>query len=1233
RGLTGPDIVAALQAQNIQAAAGSIGQPPFPNNVSAFQLPVQVQGRLTDPNEFANVVLKTDAEGRITYLRDVARIELGAQDYGIRGFFDGQQGVGVAIVQQPGANALGTADLVLAEVEAMKADLPQGLNISIPYNPTEFVAASVESVEHTLVEAVILVVIVVLVFLQTWRAAIIPIVAIPVSLVATFAVQLALGYSINSLSLFALVLAIGIVVDDAIVVVENVERALSEGLSPKEAAYRSMQEVTGALIAIGLVLVSVFVPTMFVPGIPGIFYRQFAVVIATASVVSLFVSLTLSPAMAALLLKPHKAHEEHRRKPGLWNSVVYYVGWGGRKFNEGFDWLSDRYGRLTARLVRTVGIVLIIYAGLLGLTAWRLVDTPSGFIPEQDQGFLIGVIQLPAGASLDRTEGVMQRAREIIQGTDGVDGTVAFAGLDGASFSFGSNAATIFVRLNPHADRTREQSAAALAGAITQATGSIADANIFVIAPPAVQGLGNGNGFKLMIQDTSGAGYRALEGATFAMMGAAAQAPDQVSQVFSTYNTGSPRIQADVDRDKALMLGVQPSAVFNTMGVYLGSSYVNDFNFLGRTYRVTAQAEPTARDDIADIANLKVRSDTGAMVPIGSVANLRNDSGPSRIVRYNLFPASELQGQPSAGVSSGQALEVMEQMATQTLPQGFSYEWTELALQQKAAGSGATLIFMMSVVFVFLVLAAQYEAFTLPMAVILIVPMCLLAAMIGVNLRGLDNNILVQIGLVVLIALAAKNAILIVEFAKQAEDEQGMNRFDAAVSAAKTRLRPILMTSFAFIFGVLPLMLATGPGAEMRQSLGTAVVAGMIGVTFFGLIFTPVFYVVMRWVSGKLPNSKPKTPNRAEPASGDYPATLILLTASAAVLAACAVGPKAPEAALPASGTQGFVGAANPAVTASQEARDDWWRLYNDPALDGLIQQAFAENNQLEAAFANLRAVRASLSEARVGRFPTTTTSAQFQRTQASSASLAAQPGIPEGLTIPEIDTYDAGIQASYEIDLFGRVESTIRAARADVRAAEAALATVQVTVAAETTRAYADVCSANAQLAVAERSLGLQRDTARLTQDLLDRGAGNGLSVASARSAVAQTAATLPTLRAAKNEALFRLATLTGRTPAEADQTVAGCTRPPQLTQAVPVGDGAALLARRPDVREAEANLAAAAARVNVATAALYPSISLGGSYGATALDTESLGDSSNRRWSFGPLISWSFPNVFAAR
>ena len=855
RDLTAPEIVAALQSQNVQAAAGAVGQPPFATNASAFQLPVDVQGRLNSPDEFSNIVIKTDAQGRVTRVRDVARVELGAQDYNINATFSGRPGVAVAVVQQPGANALSTAKAVLAEMDTLAADFPPGVQYTVPYNPTEYVQASVTAVEHTVFEAVVLVAIVVLVFLQTWRAAIIPVLAIPVALVGTFAVLLGLGYSINSLSLFALVLAVGIVVDDAIIVVENVERYIREGLTPREAAYRSMQEVSGALIAISLVLTAVFVPTAFVPGIPGIFYRQFAVTIASATLISLLVSLTLSPALAALLLKPHVAHDAHAtRRKGLWGTVLYYLGWAGAKFNQGFDWLSERFGRLTARLVRTVGLVLIVYAVLLGVTAWRLVDTPSGFIPEQDQGVLIGVIQLPAGASLERTTAALNQAVAIIDKNDAVADITALAGLDGASFSASSNAATLFIKLKDWSERDKpELKAAALAASLSQATGVIEEATIFMLSPPPVQGLGTGGGFKMMIQDRSGAGYQALEGATFAMMGAAAQVPQDVQQVFSLYNTGAPRIAADVDRDRALMMGVQPSAVFNTLGTYLGSTYVNDFNFLGRTFRVTAQAEPAYRDDLADIANLKVRSASGAMVPIGSVATLRNDSGPARVVRYNLFPASELQGQAAPGVSSGEALAIMEEMAAKTLPSGFGFEWTDMAYQEKAAGGSAGLIFVLAVVFVFLVLAANYEAFTLPLAVILIVPMCILAAMIGVNLNGLDNNILVQVGLVVLVGLAAKNAILIVEFAKQAEDDEGLNRFDAAVQAARQRLRPILMTSFAFIFGVLPLAIATGPGAEMRQSLGISVVWGMIGVTVFGLIFTPVFYVVCRWIASKLP--------------------------------------------------------------------------------------------------------------------------------------------------------------------------------------------------------------------------------------------------------------------------------------------------------------------------------------------------------------------------------------------
>ena len=863
RDLTASEIVAALRAQNVQVAAGSLGAPPYDSNVANEQ-PLQVEGRLSDPQQFANVVIKTNPDGGVVRVGDVARVELGSQDYGMRGYFSGQRGIGLAVIQQPGSNALDAAKAVLAAVEEAEPTFPPGVSYSIPYNPTEYVAASVEAVQTTLVEAIFLVVLVVIVFLQTWRAAIIPIAAIPVALVGTFAVQLALGYSINSLSLFALVLAVGIVVDDAIVVVENVERNIRAGLTPREAAFKTMDEVSGALIAIGLVLLAVFIPTAFVSGIPGQFYRQFAVTISAASMISLLVSLTLSPALAAILLKPHEENHEAELPP--WRKPFAIAG---RKFNEGFDWLSNNYGKLTARLIRASMIVLVVYGGLLVITGWRLGATPTGFIPQQDQGYLIGVVQLPPGSSLERTDAVIKRTTELLRSEPGVKDVAAFAGLDGASFSTASNAGTMFITLKDWSERGSELSADAMAGRVMQKLGSVEEANIFVLSPPPVEGLGNSGGFKMMVQNRGGGDYRALEQVANDIAGAA-NGGGQTVGVFSQFNTGSPRINAEVDRDKALLLGVQPSDVYATLGTYLGSTYVNDFNLLGRTFRVTAQAEPTSRDDASDIADLKVRSASGGMVPLGSVATLEDGTGPQRVVRFNLFPAAEVQGQAAPGVSSGQALNVMEGLAAEKLPQGFSYEWTELAYQEKASGNTAAIVFMLAVVFVFLVLAAQYEAFTLPLAVILIVPMCILAAIVGVNLRGMDNNILTQVGFIVLVALAAKNAILIVEFAKQAEEREGKDRFEAAVDAARTRLRPILMTSFAFIFGVIPLMIATGPGQEMRQALGTAVFFGMLGVTIFGLIFTPVFYVVCRWIALRLP--KPPAKERHYPTtSGGTP--------------------------------------------------------------------------------------------------------------------------------------------------------------------------------------------------------------------------------------------------------------------------------------------------------------------------------------------------------------------------
>lgn len=851
RGLTANDIVMALRDQNIQAAGGVLGQPPYAETgAPSFQMPVQVRGRLIEPDEFADVVVYRDDEGTVTRLRDVARVELGSESYLSNGRFGGVPGIGLAIIPQPGANALVTTQSVLDELDDIAANFPEGMDYIIPYNPTEFVAASVSAVQQTLLEAVILVVLVIIVFLQTWRAAFIPIVAIPVSIIGVFAVQLALGFSINSLTLFAMVLAVGIVVDDAIVVVENVERLIREGHSPREAARKSMTEVGGALIAMSLTLISVFVPAAFIGGIPGIFYRQFAVAIASATVISLTISLTLSPALCALLLKPHKAHDEPAKR-----DIFTPLRFGGRKFNEGFSWLSDKYGLLVARLTRMVVVVLVGYGVLLLATGWRLNETPTGFIPEQDQGFLLGVLQLPPGASLERTEEVVVRVQNILLETEGVDTLAAITGLDVTSLSQNSNAATFFIRLDPFAERQGHHnlSADALAGQLTGIMSQAApEGLVFFLSPPSVPGLGRGGGFKMMVMDRSGQGLEALQNAANTLI-AAANADPRIGAAYTAFNTSSPRARVDVDRDRAQRLGVDPNTVYETLGTYLGSSYVNDFNFLGRTFRVTAQADARFRDDISDIGNLQVRSDSGEMVPISAIATVSLDSGPARVVRHNISQTIEVQGSPALGVSSGTALLAMEELAEATLPQGFDYAWTEIAYQERAASNSGMLVFVMAVVFVYLVLAAQYEAFTLPWAVIFIVPMCILAAMIGVSITGLANNILTQVGLIVLIALAAKNAILLVEFAKQAEDEDKGTPGEAAAKGARIRLRPILMTSIAFIMGVTPLAFAHGAGAEMRQALGIAVFSGMIGVTFFGLIFTPVFYVVGRWISKRLP--------------------------------------------------------------------------------------------------------------------------------------------------------------------------------------------------------------------------------------------------------------------------------------------------------------------------------------------------------------------------------------------
>jgi hydrophobe/amphiphile efflux-1 (HAE1) family protein len=838
RNLTAGDVISALRGQNVQVAAGVINQPPVPQP-GAFQLNVETQGRLTTPEAFGNIIVKSEGDGRVVRVRDVARVELGAADYDRNGYLDERVAIPMGIFQRPGSNALETADEVEATMKELSKSFPKGLRYDIVYNPTVFISDSVYAVITTMFEAVLLVVLVIVIFLQTWRASLIPIIAIPVSLIGTFAVLAALGYSLNNLSLFGLVLAIGIVVDDAIVVVENVERNIREGLSPREAAYRSMDEVGTALIAMTLVVCAVFIPTVFLSGILGQFFRQFAVTIATSTVISLIVSLTLSPALCALLFKPHEPFEQ--RKSVISRTIGRFFHW----FNVGFEWVSFKYGALTARLLRLSGVMLMVYAGLIGLTVFQFRSAPTGFIPNQDLGYVINIIQLPPGSSLARTDEVARKVTQIALDTPGVAHAVPIVGLDGATFTTAPNAAVVFTPLDSFTERAeKRQSAQAISAKLNQGFSGIQDAFIISVSPPPVRGIGTTGGFKMQVQDTKGGPLTQLEQVAQTMVGAANQQPG-LAGVFTTFNTRTPKIYADIDRVRAEMLGVNPDDVFQTLEVYLGSQYVNDFNFLGRTYRVTAQADGQFRQDLHAIAQLKTRNASGEMVPLGSVASFRDITGPYRVQHFNLYPAAAVQGSTKPGYSTGYGLETMERLAGEFLPEGYSFQWTELAYQEKQAGSTALFVFGAAVVFVFLLLAAQYESWGLPLAVILIVPMCLLAAVSGLLLRSMDVNILGQIGFVVLIALAAKNAILIVEFARQNE-EAGEDRFQAAIEAARVRLRPILMTAFAFILGVVPLVVATGAGSEMRQSLGTAVFSGMIGVTAFGLIFTPIFYVIVR---------------------------------------------------------------------------------------------------------------------------------------------------------------------------------------------------------------------------------------------------------------------------------------------------------------------------------------------------------------------------------------------------
>jgi len=863
-GLNASDIVNAIRAQNVQVASGAIGQQPL-SSPAPFELQINAKGRLVTEEEFGNIVIKTGSRGEKVLLKQVARVELGASEFALRSLLNNKSAVALPIFQQPGSNALELSANVRKTMEELKVNFPKGLDYSVVYDPTVFVQKSIDAVIHTLFEAIVLVVIVVIIFLQTWRASIIPLVAVPVSLVGTFAVMSALGFGINALSLFGLVLAIGIVVDDAIVVVENVERNIELGLSPYEATKRAMTEVTGPIIATALVLCAVFIPTAFISGLTGQLYKQFAITIAISTVISAFNSLTLSPALAALLLRGH-----HAKKDLLTRTMDFLLGWFFRPFNRFFTWASHTYTGMVRRAIRFAIVVLLLYVGLVVFTGYRFPKIPTGFVPVQDKQYVIAVALLPDAASLDRTDAVIRRMSDIAKSVKGVKDSVAFPGLSINGFTATPNAGIVFYCLDEFEDRKGPGlSADEIANTLSAKFSEIKEANVFAVPPPPINGLGSTGGFKLQLEDRANLGAKALHDATMAVSMGAFQEKALTPMTYSSFKVDVPQLTAEPDREKVLTMNVPLQSVFDTQQIYLGSLYVNDFNRFGRTFQVMVQADAPFRDDPSDVTRLKVRNGQGQMLPLSSVMKVNETYGSDRVMRYNGYPSAEINSGPAPGFSSGQAEAAIERVLEKVLPQGIKPDWTELSYQQRIAGNTSIYIFPLCILLVFLVLAAQYESLTLPLAIVLIVPMTLLSAMIGLLIKDTESNVFTQIGLIVLVGLACKNAILIVEFARE-KMREGLDAAEAALEACHLRLRPILMTSVAFIAGVYPLVASTGAGAEMRQAMGVTVFAGMIGVTLFGLFFTPVFFYVLsrRKKRAKLdlpPVEPPHHPKRAEP--------------------------------------------------------------------------------------------------------------------------------------------------------------------------------------------------------------------------------------------------------------------------------------------------------------------------------------------------------------------------------
>ena len=1213
RNITASDVVDAVREQNVQVAAGAIGQQPVSSPVS-FEMQINAKGRLVSPEEFGQIIVKTGPNGEKTLLKDVARIEMSAGDYSLRSLLNNKTAVALPIFQTPGANALQLSTNVRKTMEELKKNFPQGVDYSVVYDPTIFVRHSIEAVVHTLIEAIMLVVIVVIVFLQTWRASIIPLAAVPVSLVGTFAVMLALGFSINNLSLFGLVLAIGIVVDDAIVVVENVERNIALGLPPAEAAKRAMSEVTSPIIATALVLCAVFVPTAFISGLTGQFYKQFAITIAISTVISAINSLTLSPALCAVLLKEHGA-----RKDWFARVMERALGWFFRPFNRLFAWSGDKYSGGVASVLRKSAVALVVYAGLVLLTGWSFNKMPTGFVPTQDKQYLVAFAQLPEGASLDRTEAVIRRMSDIGLKQPGVESAVAFPGLSISGFSVAPNAGIVFFTLKPFEERqTKQLSGPAIAAALNQKFASVQEAFVLTVMPPPVQGLGTIGGFKFYVEDRADLGYDALYQNMQQIVGKSYQTPG-LAGVFSTFTVNVPQLDADIDRVKAKQQGVPLQNLFETMQIYLGSLYINDFNRFGRTYEVIAQADGQFRQRPEDVTRLKTRNAAGEMVPLGTLVKVTETHGPDRAMRYNGYPAAEINGGPAPGFSSGQAETLITKLANENLPKGMTMEWTELTYQRILAGNTAIYVYPLCLLLVFLVLAAQYESFRLPLAIILIVPMCLLFAITGVWLKGSDNNIFTQIGLIVLVGLACKNAILIVEFARHKQEEEGKSPFDAAVEASRLRLRPILMTSIAFIAGVFPLVKSHGAGAEMRQAMGIAVFSGMIGVTLFGLFLTPVFYLILMKLGLKRKTAAMTEHKGSTLGSAGAPAALaaLLLLTPSARAGLLTVGPDyhQPTNAVATEYKASELGEWKEGHPLDNVPKGSWWEIFGDGKLNELEAQALTYNQELKEAVARVDQSRATARVARGEFLPNLNLDPSFTRQRYSPNQVPSCGNVTA-------DTFNVPVDLSYEVDLWGRVRRSFESARADAQASLAAYYGVLLTLHADIAQDYFAIRALDAEIVTVDGTVDLRKEQVRLVRSRFDGGVGNELEVAQAETELATTEAEAASLAQRRDEFENAIAILTGSNPSSFHLAVETNQWTPQAPM-IPAGLPAELLERRPDVAEAERQLASANARIGVAKASFFPVLTLTGSGGFVSADIDSLFKWDSRSWSVGPSLS----------